>query len=76
MYPILYVDRVLYGCATDQGEVGLKQYSAWSGISALAYLYALFQMSGGHFGDKLGARLTLIICGLICRRDKFRHSDR
>src|SRR5712671_3316675 len=34
-------------------------------FSAFAYPYALFQLIGGYFGDKFGARRTLFVSGLI-----------
>src|SRR5882724_348389 len=67
MYLILYVDRVNISTAAPliKGELGLSNTELGLVFSAFAYPYALFQLIGGYFGDKFGARLTLFVCGLV-----------
>src|SRR5205814_9916083 len=67
MYLILYVDRVNISTAAPliKAELGLSNTELGLVFSAFAYPYALFQLIGGYFGDKFGARLTLAISGLI-----------
>jgi MFS family permease len=67
MYLILYVDRVNISTAAPliKAELGLSNTELGLVFSAFAYPYALFQLIGGYFGDKFGARLTLGISGLI-----------
>ena len=67
MYFITYLDRV--NIATAKGviskDLGLTNTEFGLILSAFAYPYAIFQVIGGSVGDKLGARRTLLICGLI-----------
>ena len=67
MYLILYVDRVNISTAAPliKAELDLSNAQLGLAFSAFAYPYALFQLIGGYFGDKFGARLTLCISGLI-----------
>jgi len=67
MYLILYVDRVNISTAAPLIKADLKLSNTELGLafSAFAYPYALFQLIGGYFGDKFGARLTLFVSGLI-----------
>jgi MFS family permease len=67
MYLILYVDRVNISTAAPLIKVDLDLTNTQLGLafSAFAYPYALFQLIGGYFGDKLGPRLTLCGCSLI-----------
>jgi sugar phosphate permease len=67
MYLILYVDRVNISTAAPliKAELDLSNTQLGLAFSAFAYPYALFQLIGGYFGDKFGARMTLFICGLI-----------
>jgi MFS family permease len=67
MYLILYVDRVNISTAAPliKAELSLSNTELGLVFSAFAYPYALFQLIGGYFGDKLGPRLTLGISGLI-----------
>jgi MFS family permease len=67
MYLILYVDRVNISTAAPLIKADLKLNNTQLGLafSAFAYPYALFQLIGGYIGDKLGARLTLCVSGLI-----------
>src|SRR5437660_12846163 len=63
----LYVDRVNISTAAPLIKADLKLSNTELGLafSAFAYPYALFQLIGGYFGDKFGARLTLFVSGLI-----------
>ncbi len=67
MYLILYVDRVNISTAAPLIKADLDLSNTELGLvfSAFAYPYALFQLIGGYFGDKFGARLTLFVSGLI-----------
>ena len=67
MYLILYVDRVNISTAAPLIKADLKLSNTELGLafSAFAYPYALFQLIGGYFGDKFGARRTLFVSGLI-----------
>ena len=67
MYLILYVDRVNISTAAPliKAELGVSNTQLGLVFSAFAYPYALFQLIGGYFGDKFGARLTLAVSGLI-----------
>jgi MFS family permease len=67
MYLILYVDRVNISTAAPliKADLGLSNTELGLAFAAFAYPYALFQLIGGYFGDKFGARLTLFVCGLI-----------
>jgi len=67
MYLILYVDRVNISTAAPliKADLGLSNTQLGLVFSAFAYPYALFQLIGGYFGDRFGARLTLGISGVI-----------
>src|SRR4030081_1041495 len=67
MYLILYVDRVNISTAAPliKADLGLSNTELGLAFSAFAYPYALFQLIGGYFGDKFGARRTLFVSGLI-----------
>jgi MFS family permease len=67
MYLILYVDRVNISTAAPliKADLGLSNTELGLAFSAFAYPYALFQLIGGYFGDKFGARLTLAVSGVI-----------
>jgi MFS family permease len=67
MYLILYVDRVNISTAAPliKADLNLSNTELGLAFSAFAYPYALFQLIGGYFGDKFGARLTLFVSGLI-----------
>src|SRR6266851_4339132 len=67
MYLILYVDRVNISTAAPliKAELGLSNTQLGLVFSAFAYPYALFQLIGGYFGDKFGARRTLFVSGLM-----------
>jgi MFS family permease len=67
MYLILYVDRVNISTAAPliKADLNLNNTQLGLAFSAFAYPYALFQLIGGYFGDKFGARLTLFVSGLV-----------
>ncbi len=67
MYFITYVDRVNISTAAAafKGELGLSNTQLGFVFSAFAYPYLICQVIGGWFGDRFGARRTLIVCGLI-----------
>jgi len=67
MYLITYIDRVNISTAASpiKDEFHLTNTQLGLIFSAFAYPYALFQIIGGFVGDKLGPRLTLLICGFI-----------
>jgi MFS family permease len=48
-----------------KADLDLSNTQLGLAFSAFAYAYALFQLIGGYFGDKFGARLTLFVSGLI-----------
>ena len=67
MYLIFYVDRVNISTAAPamQADLGLTATQLGLAFSAFAYPYAFFQIAGGWLGDRLGPRVTLLICGLV-----------
>ena len=67
MYFVTYVDRVNVSTAAAafQHELGLNNTELGLVFSAFAYPYLLFQVIGGWFGDRFGARWTLTICGVV-----------
>jgi sugar phosphate permease len=67
MYLITYIDRVNLSTAAPliRKELHLSQTQLGVVFSAFGYPYAIFQIIGGHLGDRFGARRTLTICGLI-----------
>src|SRR5215472_11990225 len=67
MYLILYIDRVNISTAAPliRADLNLSNTDLGLVFSAFAYPYAFFQLVGGWLGDRLGARATLGICGLI-----------
>src|ERR1700752_4701940 len=64
---ILYVDRVNISTAAPLIKTDLDLNNTQLGLafSAFAYPYAVFQLIGGSFGDKFGARATGIVSGLL-----------
>ncbi|KAF1046473.1 MAG: putative sulfoacetate transporter SauU [Herbaspirillum frisingense] len=64
---ILYLDRVNLAAAAGpiKDELGLSNTTLGVAFSAFGYTYAVFQIIGGWFADKLGAKKTLIVCGSI-----------
>ena len=67
MYFITYVDRVNVSTAAAafKQEFGLSNTQVGFVFSAFAYPYLVFQIVGGWFGDRFGARRTLFICGIV-----------
>ncbi len=67
MYFITYVDRVNVSTAAVafKQELGLSNTQVGFVFSAFAYPYLVFQIIGGWFGDRFGARRTLFVCGAI-----------
>ena len=66
MYFITYVDRVNVSSAAEAFKTELHFSNTQLGLvfSAFAYPYLVCQVIGGWFGDRFGARRTLIVCGL------------
>ena len=67
MYFITYIDRVNVSSAAEplKLELGLSNTELGLAFSAFGYPYLLFQVAGGWFGDRFGARWTLTICGAV-----------
>ncbi len=67
MYFITYVDRVNVSTAAAgfKSELGLNNTQLGFVFSVFGYPYLVCQVIGGWFGDRFGARRTLIVCGLI-----------
>ncbi|WP_336487339.1 MFS transporter [Methylobacterium nigriterrae] len=67
MYFITYLDRVNIATAgaVISKDLGLTNTQFGLILSAFAYPYAIFQVIGGSVGDRFGARLTLLVCGVI-----------
>jgi MFS family permease len=64
---LLYVDRVNLSTAASyiQTELGMTNTQLGVAFSAFAYSYAIFQVVGGWIADRIGSRVTLLVCGLI-----------
>src|SRR6516165_12836841 len=67
MHFILFIDRVNLAAAATvmQKDLGLSNIALGIAFSAFNYAYAPFQLVGGWFGDRFGARRTLTVCGLV-----------
>ena len=67
MYFITYIDRVNLSSAAEslKLELGLTNSQLGLAFSVFGYPYLLFQVIGGWFGDRYGARWTLTICGFV-----------
>jgi len=65
MYLIFYVDRVNISTAAPliKTELNLSNTQLGFVFSAFAFPYAIFQLIGGWISDRLGARITLTVCG-------------
>ena len=48
-----------------QQDLGLSNLALGLAFSAFNYSYAPFQLVGGWFADRFGARRTLTVCGLV-----------
>jgi MFS family permease len=66
MHFILFIDRVNLAAAASvmQQDLGLSNIALGVAFSAFNYAYAPFQLVGGWFADRFGARRTLTVCGL------------
>src|SRR5271155_3945482 len=66
MHFILFIDRVNLAAAAGvmQKDLGLSNIALGVAFSAFNYAYAPFQLVGGWFADRFGARRTLTVCGL------------
>jgi MFS family permease len=66
MYFITYLDRVNVSTAAAGFAKDFKLNRTEIGLvfSAFAYPYLVFQIIGGWFSDRFGARRTLIACGI------------
>lgn len=67
MYFITYLDRVNVSTAAAgfAKDFNLSKTEIGFVFSAFAYPYLVFQIVGGWISDRLGARRTLIGCGLL-----------
>jgi MFS family permease len=67
MHFILFIDRVNLAAAAGvmQKDLGLSNIALGLAFSAFNYAYAPFQLVGGWFADRFGARRTLTACGLV-----------
>ncbi len=67
MYFITYVDRVNVSTAAIafKQELGLSNTEIGLVFSAFGYPYLVFQVLGGWFGDRFGARWVLTGCGVV-----------
>lgn len=67
MYLITYVDRVNIATAANEikRELALSNTQLAFVLSAFGYPYVLFQIFGGWLGDRVGARRTLFVCGVV-----------
>src|SRR6516162_3177482 len=67
MHYILFIDRVNLAAAAPvmQQDLGLSNLALGVAFSAFNYSYAPFQLVGGWFAGRFGARRTLTVCGLV-----------
>ena len=67
MHYILFIDRVNLAAAAQlmKQDLGLSNIALGVAFSAFNYAYAPFQLVGGWFADRFGARRTLTVCGLV-----------
>jgi MFS family permease len=63
---VLFIDRVNLAAAAPvmQQDLALSNVALGFAFSAFNYSYAPFQLVGGWFADRFGARRTLTVCGL------------
>jgi MFS family permease len=67
MYFITYIDRINISSAASsiQDEFGFSNTQLGVIFSMFGYPYLVFQIVGGWFGDRFGARKTLFWCGMV-----------
>ncbi len=67
MYGIMYLDRVNISVSAKDmmKEFSLSHVELGLAFSAFSWPYLIGQLFGGWFANKIGARLTLALCGLI-----------
>jgi sugar phosphate permease len=67
MYLITYVDRTNMSTAGPliREDLGLSLTQLGTVFAAFGVPYAIFQIIGGHLGDRFGARRTLMASGLL-----------
>ncbi len=67
VYFITYVDRVNLSTLAPlmAADLHLDNVELGFALSSFGYTYALFQILGGMTADRLGARKTLVICGVV-----------
>jgi MFS family permease len=66
MHFVLFLDRINLAAAAQviKQDLGLSNIALGLAFSAFNYSYAPFQLVGGWFADRFGARRTLTVCGL------------
>jgi MFS family permease len=67
MYLVLYIDRANIATVAPKmtADLGLSNAQFGFAVSVFSFPYAIFQLFGGWLGDRVGARLGLIFCGVI-----------
>jgi MFS family permease len=67
MYMLTYIDRVIVSTAGPamQDEFGLNNTELGKVFGWFGWTYAAFQVIGGRLGDRMGPRMTLLVCGSI-----------
>ncbi len=67
MYGIMYLDRVNISVAAKDmmKEFSLSNVQIGLAFSAFSWPYLIGQLFGGWFANKVGARLTLALCGIL-----------
>jgi MFS family permease len=67
MYLVLYIDRVNIATLGPRmmSDLGLNNTQFGLAVSVFSFPYAIFQLIGGWTSDRIGARRTLVACGII-----------